>query len=176
MRKLVYFPILLALFLLLSVASNAGEQALSAGYGLAALNVNVADRHIEGGRNYNFVHATYLYEIPFWKKASFGAEPFVADINQPETGVDVGFDLLLRWYPFSEERSGLFINLGAGVACTSIAFPEQGTRLLGILVGGVGYRYKDFFVDTRFRHYSNGNTASPNRSVNALVVSIGKYF
>jgi hypothetical protein len=176
-RRIAYsLFVLLPLFLSLPVISHAGEQALSFGFGFAAFNVDSADGHVEGGRDYNFVHATYLYEMPLWKKTPFVPESFVAYINRPESGVDAGFDLLLRWYPFDVDRSGLFLNLGAGVAYTSIAFHEQSTHLLGILVGGIGYRYKDFFIDTRFRHYSNGNTASPNRLVNACVASIGRYF
>ena len=170
----LFLPLLFIIFL--STGSDAGQQALSIGYGFAVLNNHQSTGHIEEGRNYDFVHATYLYEIPFHRKYSFIAEPFVAYINRPDPGVDAGFDLLLRWYPSDKGPTGLFFNLGAGTAYTSVSFHEQGTHLLGILVGGAGFRYRDYFVDTRFRHYSNGNTASPNRSVNALMISAGMYF
>lgn len=42
--------------------------------------------------------------------------------------------------------------------------------------GGIGYRYARFFIENRFRHYSNGGTTSPNRSVDADVLSVGVYF
>ncbi len=62
------------------------------------------------------------------------------------------------------------------MAYTSIGFKEQGTHLLFILQGGVGYRYKSFFVEDRVRHYSNGGTARPNWSVNSNILSIGTNF
>jgi hypothetical protein len=96
--------------------------------------------------------------------------------TQPFQGIDVGFDLVLRWYPSNKARSGLFFDVGAGVAYTSIAFEEQGTHLLGILTGGIGFQYKSLFIEDRFRHYSNGGTASPNRSMNANIISVGMYF
>jgi hypothetical protein len=160
----------------LSVDCRAGDQGLSFGYGFAALNKHTSTGRIEGGKNYDFIQASYLYEKPIWEKVSFLVEPFAAYINRPESGADVGFNLLLRWYPASVDRIGLFFDAGGGIAYTSIAFKEQGTHLLGILAGGVGYRYNAFFTEARFRHYSNGATATPNRSVNAVIISVGTYF
>jgi len=161
---------------LLPITSHAGEQGLTVGYGFAELNSHVAGGEVEGGKNYDFFQVTYIYEIPHWKKVSFVVEPFAACINRPESGVDGGLDLHFRWYPLNQERSGLFVNLGAGVSYTSIAFQEQGTHFLGVLLGGIGYRYERFFIEDRFRHYSNGHSAYPNRSVNADIVSVGMYF
>ncbi len=84
--------------------------------------------------------------------------------------------LLPRWYPSNRARSGLFLDLGAGASYTSISFQERGTHLLGVLVGGIGVRYKTFFIEDRLRHYSNGHTSYPNRSVNANITSVGMYF
>jgi hypothetical protein len=85
-------------------------------------------------------------------------------------------DVLFRYYPFIERRGGLFLDIGAGAAYTSVAFHEQRTHLLGILIGGIGFRYNNFFVTDRLKHYSNGGTAAPNRSVNSNVISVGMYF
>jgi hypothetical protein len=164
------------LFILLSTNSYAGEQGLSVGYGFAAFNKNTDTGEIERERTYNFLQLTYFYENPYWRRASVLVEPFAAYINRPESGVDVGFDLLMRWYPFERTRGALYFDAGAGVAYTSIALREQGTRVMGILVAGIGLRYKTFFIEDRFRHYSNGATAYPNRSVNANVLSVGMYF
>jgi hypothetical protein len=166
----------LPLVLFLSARNCAGEQALTLGYGFAALNAHTSGGEIEGGKKYDFLHVSYLYENPRWKKASFIVEPFAAYIIRPTSGVDGGFDLLLRWYPFNTSHDGLFLNVGAGIAYTSIGFQEQGTHLLGVLAGGIGYRYKSFFIEDRFRHYSNGHTSYPNRSVNANIISVGMYF
>ena len=166
----------LPLFLLLPVNSYAGEQGLTFGYGFAALNNQTATGEVEGGKTYDFLQVAYFYENPYWKKASFVVEPFAAYINRPDAGVDAGFDLLLRWHPFNSAPNGLFFDVGAGTAYTSISFEEQGTHLLGILAAGIGFRYGNFFIEDRLRHYSNGNTAFPNRSVDANIASVGMYF
>jgi hypothetical protein len=154
----------------------AAEQSLSVGYGFAALNQSLSTGRIEGGRNYDFFQAAYLYEMPFWSTVSVALEPFAASVNRPESGFDGGVDLLGRWYPCNVGASRLFIDLGAGVAYTTTHFEEQGTHLLGVLAVGIGLRYKQFFIEDRLRHYSNGGTASPNRAVDANVISVGMYF
>jgi hypothetical protein len=176
MRIIRYLLLPLLLFLLFPANGHAMEQGLFLGYGFAALNERTATGEVEGKKKYDFFQAAYFCEIPHWERVSFVVEPFVAYIDRPESGVDGGFDLLLRWYPFDRGRSGLFFDLGAGAAYTSIAFKEQGTHLLGILVGGIGFRYKAWFVEDRLRHYSNGHSAYPNRSVNANILCVGMYF
>jgi len=154
----------------------AAEQSLSVGYGFAALNEHTSTGRIEGGKNYDFFQFAYLYEMPFWSKVSIALEPFAASVNRPESGLDAGFDVLARWYPCNVGASRLFVDLGAGLAYTTIRFEEQGTHLLGVLAVGVGLRYKQFFIEDRLRHYSNGDTAYPNRAVDANIVSVGMYF
>jgi len=179
MRKKVLGP-LLSLTMLVALwgpaRSYGAEQGLSVGYGFAAFNAHTNVGRIEGGKDYDFFQLAYIYEMPFWKKASIVAEPFVAAVNRPNSGFDGGFDLLGRWYPFKIGASRLFLDAGAGLAYTTIKFEEQGTHFLGVLTGGVGLRYKNFFIEDRIRHYSNGHTSYPNRSVDANIISVGMYF
>ena len=154
----------------------AAEQDLSVGYGFAAFNVRTSPGRIEGGKSYDFFQLTYLYEMPVWNKVSIALEPFAASVNRPESGLDAGFDVLGRWYPFNLGASRFFVDLGAGLAYTTIKFEEQGTHLLGILACGMGLRYKNFFIEDRLRHYSNGHTTHPNRAVDANIVNVGMYF
>jgi hypothetical protein len=172
--------LLLSSLLLISLCpltkGYAAEQGLSVGYGFAALNERTGTGIVEGGKYYDFFQFAYLYEMPFWSTVSAVIEPFAASINRPESGFDGGFDVLGRWYPCNVGASRLFVDLGAGIAYTTIKFEEQGTHLMGVLAGGIGLRYKQFFVEDRLRHYSNGGTASPNRSVDANIVSVGMYF
>jgi len=166
---------LLAMFLL-PMNGHALDQGLLLGYGFAELNNHASGGEVEGGKKYDFFQAAYFLEFPRWERTSFVLEPFAAYVSRPESGIDGGFDLLFRWYPFDRGRSGLFFDVGAGAAYTSIGFQEQGTHLLGILVGGIGWRYKAFFFEDRFRHYSNGHSAYPNRSVNANIICAGMHF
>jgi hypothetical protein len=154
----------------------AAEQGLSVGYGFAAFNENLSPGRIEGGKNYDFFQAAYLYEIPIWRNVSVDVEPFAVSVNRPASGVDAGFDILARWYLCNVGGGRLFVDGGAGAAYTSVAFEEQGTHLLGVLAVGIGIRYKQFFIEDRMRHYSNGGTAFPNRAVDANIISVGTYF
>lgn len=116
MVRYLLVSLLVFLCLQLPITSRAAEQALTVGYGFAELNTHVPGGDVEGGKKYDFFQVSYIYEIPRWKKLSFVVEPFAAYINRPESGIDGGFDLLLRWYPSNQARNGLFINLGAGLS------------------------------------------------------------
>ena len=174
-----YLPaslVVIALLLLPHPALPAqAEHALSVGYGFALWNNGQTAGEVEEG-NYDFFQASYLYEHPLSARWVLLVEPFVAYVNRPVDGVDVGFNLGVKVYPFSTDRQGFFFGAGTGSAYTSVNFREQGTHLLFILQASIGYRYKNFFIEDRWRHYSNGNTASPNRSINANILAVGMYF
>jgi hypothetical protein len=172
LRRLTVVCILLAM---LPCSAWSAEHALSVGYGFAYLSNGHPPGEVEQG-NYDFFQGAYLYEHPLSARWAVLVEPFVAYVNRPVDGVDVGCNLGLKVYPFTQDRSGLFFTMGTGAAYTSVNFSEQGTHLLFILQGSLGYRYKNYFIEDRWRHYSNGNTASPNRSINANIVVVGMYF
>ena len=154
-----------------------GENGFSLGYGFAAFNRGKTTGKVEGGRSYNFVQATYLFEKPFsWKELALLVEPFGSYVANPSPGADLGVGIGLKYYPFSLERKGFYLMGGTGMAYSTIGFQEQGTHLFFIGQGGLGYRFGNFFLEDRFRHYSNGGTASPNWSVNSNIVSLGTYF
>jgi hypothetical protein len=156
---------------------HCAEQALSLGYGIAAYNTDKHLGRLDGGNYYDFIRASYQYEIPVLaKRFALLMEPFASYVNRPTPGAEAGIGLGLRYYLFGSSNNGLFVTGGPGMAYTSVAFQEQGTHLLFILQGGIGYRYKDFFVENKIRHYSNGSTARPNWSVNSNIVSFGVYF
>lgn len=155
--------------------AQAAERAVTVGYGFGALNDEQIQR-TEGGRCYDFFQVSYLYEKPWHHpKVAVILEPFTAYVNHPESGVDIGFNGGIKWYPF-DSGTGLYLSPQVGMAYTTIKFKEQGTHLLFILQAALGFRYKNLFIEDRFRHYSNGSTASPNRSVHANIVVAGMYF
>ena len=150
------------------------DQGFSLGYGMAAFNKDRSFGKLEGDKPYNFIQATYIYEKPLSaKELAFLIEPFAAYVAQtyrwgrcgPRPGTQI---LSLQHGP-----TGLLRDRRPGMAYTSVGFQEQGTHLLFILQGGVGYRYKSFFVEDSVRHYSNGGTAAPNWSVNSNILSVG---
>ena len=153
----------------------AAENALSVGYGFGLWSQSNGVGRIADGP-YDFVQASYFYERPFSQRWLIQAGPFLAYTSSPTNGVDVGLNLGIKVYPFSQDRSGFFFTLGTGGAYSTINFSEQATHAFFILQGSIGYRYKRFFIEDRYRHYSNGGTSSPNRSINANIISLGMYF
>jgi hypothetical protein len=53
---------------------------------------------------------------------------------------------------------------------------EQGTHNFFILAGGIGFKWGNFSLENRFRHYSNASLARPNVSVNSDIIMIAYYF
>ena len=154
------------------------DTGLSIGYGFAAFNLQKHTGKIEGGKYYDFFQLTYLYERPCrdYRQLALFFEPFAAYINRPNDGVDVGLYAGLKWYPTDHANKGFFVTAGTGMVYTTTGFKEQGTHLNFTLEAGIGYRFKRFFIEDRVRHYSNGRTAWPNRSVQANILSVGYYF
>jgi hypothetical protein len=172
--KKVFFVVAAVFFLTAATNGWCAEHWFSLGYGIGAFNKDRSFGKVEGDRRYSFIQATYIYEKPLSaKELAFLFEPFAAYVAKPTDGADVGFDLGLKYYPFRTDHGGFYLTGGPGLAYTTVGFKEQGTHLLFILQGGVGYRYKSFFIEDRVRHYSNGGTASPNWSVNSNILSVG---
>jgi hypothetical protein len=167
---------LLITCLLANVVFSA-DNGFSLGYGIGAFNQGRSGGKVEGGGSYNFLQGLYAHERPLSAKEwAFVTEPFGAYIIKPNPGFDLGLDIGLRYYPILGENGGFYLTAGPGISYTTIGFKEQGTHLLFILEGGVGYKYKNFYMENRMRHYSNGGTARPNWSVNANILSIGALF
>ena len=174
MRRGLLFCVVAVVLLTGTMNAWCADQGFSLGYGIAAFNKDRSFGKLDGNKPYNFIQATYIYEKPLSaKELAFLIEPFAAYVARPTNGVDVGLDMGLKYYPFSTDQRGFYMTAGPGIAYTSVGFQEQGTHLLFILQGGVGYRYKSLFVEDRVRHYSNGGTAAPNWSVNSNILSVG---
>ena len=130
--------------------------------GFAAWNQGRPTGKIEGGKRYDFEQATYLYERPIlWTGLALTVEPFASYVSNPNAGADFGVGLGFSITPFETHKEGFYLMGGSGMAYSTIGFHEQGTHLFFIGQGGIGYRSGRFFIENRFRHFSNGGTASP---------------
>jgi hypothetical protein len=176
MKRLFLIGLLLAVYS--AAPAWAEDQAVSLGYGVAALNPNLHFGKIEGGRYYDFSQLTYLLERAFrdYPPLAVFIEPFASYVNRPSQGADAGFYAGFRYRLYGTEKKGFFFTAGTGMVYTTEHFKEQGTHLDFTLEAGVGYRWGPFFIEDRLRHYSNGGTSSPNISVDANVLSVGFYF
>ncbi|HVN23704.1 MAG TPA: acyloxyacyl hydrolase [Syntrophorhabdales bacterium] len=175
MRNVLLTSLLIILLLSVWHPVEAADQAFSVGYGFGLGSSGHSLGRVSEGY-YNFVVASYSYEKPISPKWLITAGPFLSYVTNPTDGMDVGINLELKVYPFSRDRSGFYITAGTGGAYSTLGFVEQGTHAFFILQGAAGYRYKNFFIEDRYRHYSNGGTSWPNQSINANIISIGMFF
>jgi hypothetical protein len=172
-RKRILFVVL---FVLLPLNSFAQNNGLAVGYGFGFLNPSENFGKVEVDRSYNFIQISYFRETPITQRISFVVEPIVAYIHKPTDGFDVGLNLLTKFYFMKGKDSSFYVNLGAGAVYTTVDFNEQSIHGLFSLHSGVGFKWKNYFIENRFRHYSNGHTASPNKSINANIISVGFCF
>lgn len=167
---------LVSIIILFSVTAFAQDRgSLAIGYGFAVLSENGKIGKIEEG-HYDFIQLSYIFERPLTEKLAFLIEPFAAYVNRPNNGFEGGMLLSGKYYFRDKQHNGFFLTLGGGGAYTSVNFKEQDTHGLFILQGGIGFKWKEFFIENRLRHYSNGGTAQPNRSINSNIVVVGMDF
>ena len=152
------------------------SNGLLIGGGFGFLNGDQPVGKIGGHRDYYFAQIAYFHEFHLLWNGFLHVEPFLAYIGQPNDGIDAGLNVLLRYYLPVSARNSFFFDFGTGAAYTSIRFKEQGTHWLFMVQGGFGFKWKNFFIEDRFRHYSNAATAHPNRQVNANIINIGIFF
>ncbi len=167
--------ILFILFIAAPICLYAQSNWISLGYGFALFSEPGEIGKIEEG-SYDYVQFAYAHERALSERLGVLIEPFVAYVVRPVQGVDVGFTVSLKHSFKQRGDNGFFLPLGGGSAYTSVNFKEQGTHLLFILQAGIGYRWKEFFIENRLRHYSNASTAQPNRSINSNTVIMGMNF
>jgi len=157
------------------VSVSAQSHSVSVGYGFGVFSDGRITGHIEEGR-YDFLNFAYQYERSLSQVLGLVIEPFASYTIKPKDGVDAGVTLSLKYKFHTKESNGFFLTFGGGSAYTSINFKEQGTHLLFIIQAGVGYKWKNYFIESRFKHYSNADTAHPNRSINSNIVMVGMVF
>ena len=163
------------LFMLIPISVSAQSHSVSIGYGFGIFSSSRGIGYIEEGR-YDFIQCSYRYERSLSEVLGLLIEPFASYTYAPHEGVDGGITLSLKYNFHKKNQNGFFLNLGGGAAYTSIKFEEQGTHLLFIVHGGIGFKWKDFFIENRLKHYSNAHTASPNRAINSNIIMVGMYF
>jgi hypothetical protein len=171
------FGLFVVVALMFPPGAFCGDHGFFSGLSLGNLGQGKSAGKFEPGRPYSFVQAVYVYETPLSsKELAFLIEPFSARPEQPTTGLDLGLNLGLKYYPLRQDTGGLYLTAGPGVAYTTIGLREQGNQFLFVVQGGVGYKYKNFFVEDKVRYFSKGTTATPDWSLSANVLSLGAKF
>ena len=104
----------------------ADQQTLSAGYGLGILNNNRQIGHLWDNEYYDFGQIAYGYEKTLSGKFNILLEPYIAVVNRPESGLDLGFTVNGRYYFGRMNHRGFFATVGGGGAYTTVKF--EGTQ------------------------------------------------
>lgn len=110
----------------------------------------------------------------------FAVEPFVNAITVPQTGVETGCSIGLRYLHNLSVPLDLFVEGSAAPMFLSIRSAEQGEPGFNFLIQtGVGFQYKAtgstaIFAGYRFRHISHGGVVDrPNSGINSNVIIAG---
>ncbi|HQM82051.1 MAG TPA: acyloxyacyl hydrolase [Syntrophorhabdaceae bacterium] len=179
MWKRVFVFVIITVVTMLACPSycSCSDNAIAVGYGFGMFNLDPKFGKLRGDNgSYYFYQLAYSREKALVKNLHLLMEPFAAYVSDPDSGLDAGMTASLKYYFGKEKMKSFFATAGAGAAYTTIKFEEQETHFLFILQCGIGYRWNKYFIEARFRHYSNGGTERPNRSINANIVNIGMHF
>jgi len=107
--------------------------------------------------------------------------PFLNPIIAPESNVEFGFDLLLKYSFPIVKKFWPYVEAGNGWIYSTQHTPEQSTQWNFLSQIGAGF---SFFVKEnvslnlgyRYRHYSNNSTKEPNRGIDSSMYIIGISF
>lgn len=192
-RQLTGFSLLLAALLTLASpasADEAGDRAMSwldASAGRWRLEsavmagVHSGSRSRKGDIN---VTASIEYEMPAWKRASFGIRfmPLFLydekrDDDDSQTIYGAGLGLMTRIYSNAETRSGFFAEAGASLVGQSDKFEGNSGSANFLTELGVGYQWQaGWHVTVKAQHLSNAGLAEHNSGVNAVGMGVGFTF
>lgn len=170
---------LLVLAVLVPGVSLAQDYGFSVGYGFGVSNSQVKFGEIAGhqdGRSYQFVQLYAFRDLPLYRSLYFTVEPSLAFVYRPKAAVEPALNFSFKLFLPEKEGNALYFSIGGGATYTTLGYVEQGTQFMFVLQAAVGFKWREFFLENRFRHYSNGGLATPNMSVNADIISLGFFF
>jgi hypothetical protein len=114
-------------------------------------------------------------------RVNFVVEPFITTIFSPDTNIEVGTNLLLKYtYPLSK-RVKTYIKGGAGVLYMSQHTREQSTQYNFLPQAGLGFHFflnekTAISCEYRYRHLSNASVKHPNSGIDADIALGGVSF
>jgi hypothetical protein len=124
-------------FVFIPLFGHAKNNNISVGYGFGAFNSSKGIGKLRGTNgNYDFLQLAYSREKSLSSRISLLLEPFLAYVNRPTDGLDLGMIVGLKFYLNKDTKKGLFGTLATGASYTTVGFREQGTHMLFMLQGG----------------------------------------
>jgi hypothetical protein len=147
---------------------------------------------MKGDKKFESIFFSYLlgYDLkPIFKKLHIGFPgklqlnfaPFCNPILAPNSNVEFGFDLLLKYSFPIMKKFWPYVEAGNGWIYSTQHTPEQSTQWNFLSQIGAGF---SFFVKEnvslnlgyRYRHYSNSSTKEPNKGIDSSMYIIGISF
>jgi hypothetical protein len=127
------------------------------------------------------VNGSIEYEWSVFARGTLGlrAYPlFMYAQNDPdETIAGVGFGVTGRVYQRAGERTGFFVEGGAGALVHSNQIEGNGSNINFLLEAGVGYQFRnDWHVTLQVQHISNSSLDEDNAGANSVGVGVGFRF
>lgn len=147
---------------------------------------------MKGNRKFESIFFSYLlgYDVePILNKLRLGVPgkvqinfaPFLNPVIAPDSNVEFGFDLLLKYSFPIVKKIWPYVEAGYGWIYSTQHTAEQATQWNFLVQGGGGF---SFFVKEnvslnlgyRRRHYSNKDTKEPNKGIDSSMYIIGISF
>ena len=149
------------------------EIELAAGYGF-----KLDLRRLEGRTDTPFVSLSPRFGRFVNSRLEHLIELQLALFTRPEDEFLGSATYLLRQHLTNGGRLCPFVEVGAGVAGTTLRIPELGGSFQFVLQAGVGVRVaagrrESLTAGIRFYHLSNAGLRSPNTSLNNGLITVG---
>jgi len=114
-------------------------------------------------------------------RIDFVLEPFINTISSPDTNIEAGANLLLKYVCPVTERLQLYIKGGAGMLYMSQHTEEQGTQYNFLPQIGAGIHLfltngMALSCEYRYRHLSNADIEKPNSGIDTEMILGGISF
>lgn len=127
------------------------------------------------------VNGSIEYEWSVFARGTLGlrAYPlFLYSQNDPdETLAGAGLGVTGRVYQRAGERTGFFLEAGAGGLVHSNEIEGNGSNINFLLEAGVGYQFRnDWHVALQVQHISNSSLDENNAGANSVGVAVGFTF
>ncbi len=158
------------------------EFGFMSGWGKGSLNKEVDDYEIlHLGLRFGFDASGKFLKVKSPDMFEFMVEPFINPVLNPDSNVEVGCGLLLKYAHSINSCFSPYIEAGTGAVYTTQDVEQQATRWNFLAQCGFGLHY--FFreaaslnVGYRFRHFSNAGIKHPNGGVDVHSLLIGFSF
>ena len=158
------------------------EFSFLSGWGKAPLKQRADDYEIVHlGLGFGFDASNKFLKVKSHDMLEFVVEPFINPVCSPDSNVEVGCGLLLKYAHSISNGFSPYIEAGTGGVYTTQDVEQQSTRWNFITQCGFGLHYffredRSLNIGYRFRHLSNAGIKDPNLGIDTHSFLVGFSF